>query len=171
MKNNLIIIFIICFFCFPNIVLSQSFTFKTKNIEILNEGNQVNAYEGKAISNDGNLEIKSDKFRYFKNSDVLRTNGNGELLIKSKNLRIRYDFESSEVPQPGNFAVGNLSSAALFGTAKFSQAVFGATTLPSKSILVTGSGFSNNFKFFSDDTNAPYSVNGMFVSFIAGGRR
>ena len=84
MKNNLIIIFIICFFCFPNIVLSQSFTFKTKNIEILNEGNQVNAYEGKAISNDGNLEIKSDKFRYFKNSDVLRTNGNGELLIKSK---------------------------------------------------------------------------------------
>lgn len=87
------------------------------------------------------------------------------------NLRIRYDFESGEVPQPGNFAVGNLSSAALFGTAIFGQAQFGATTLPSKSILVTGSGFSNNFKFFSDDTNAPYSVNGMFVSFIGGGRR
>jgi hypothetical protein len=86
-------------------------------------------------------------------------------------LRIRYDFESSEVPQPGNFAVGNLSSASLFGTALFGTGIFGATTLPSKSILVTGSGFSNNFKFFSDDTNAPYSVNGMFVSFIAGGRR
>jgi hypothetical protein len=86
-------------------------------------------------------------------------------------LRIRYDFESGEVPQPGNFSVGNLSSASLFGTAIFGTATFGATTLPSKSILVTGSGFSNNFKFFSDDTNAPYSVNGMFVSFIAGGRR
>jgi hypothetical protein len=86
-------------------------------------------------------------------------------------LRIRYDFESSEVPQPGNFAVGNLSSASLFGTALFGTGIFGATTLPSKSILVTGSGFSNNFKFFSDDINAPYSVNGMFVSFIAGGRR
>lgn len=86
-------------------------------------------------------------------------------------LRIRYDFESSEVPQPGNFAVGNLSSASLFGTALFGTGIFGATTLPSKSVLVTGSGFSNNFKFFSDDTNAPYSVNGMFVSFIAGGRR
>jgi hypothetical protein len=87
------------------------------------------------------------------------------------NLRIRYDFENGEVPQPGNFAVGNLSSASLFGTAVFGTATFGATTLPSKSILVTGSGFSNNFKFFSNDTNAPYSVNGMFVSFIAGGRR
>jgi len=86
-------------------------------------------------------------------------------------LRIRYDFESGEVPQPGNFAVGNLSSASLFGSAVFASATFGATTLPSKSVLVTGSGFSNNFKFFSDDTNAPYSVNGMFVSFIAGGRR
>jgi hypothetical protein len=86
-------------------------------------------------------------------------------------LRIRYDFESSEVPQPGNFAVGNLSSASLFGTALFGTGIFGATTLPSKSVLVTGSGFSNNFKFFSNDINAPYSVNGMFVSFIAGGRR
>lgn len=87
------------------------------------------------------------------------------------NLRIRYDFESSEVPQPGNFAVGNLSSPSLFGTATFGTGRFGATTLPSKSVTVTGSGFSNNFKFFSNDTNSPYSVNGMFVSFIAGGRR
>tara|TARA_R110000744_G_scaffold54443_2_gene115570 strand:- start:1333 stop:3126 length:1794 start_codon:yes stop_codon:yes gene_type:complete len=89
----------------------------------------------------------------------------------SLNLRIRYDFQDAEVPQPGNFSVGNLSSASLFGTAIFASSTFGATTLPNKSILVTGSGFSNNFKFFSDDTNAPYSVNGMFVSFIAGGRR
>ena len=86
-------------------------------------------------------------------------------------LNIKYDFNSSDVPQPGNFSVGQLSASALFGSAVFGTAIFGAVDLPSKSILVTGSGFSNNFKFFSDDTNAPYSVNGMFVSFIAGGRR
>ena len=101
----------------------------------------------------------------------VKTNIEPEGTQNNLNLRIRYDFESSEVPQPGNFALGNLSSASLFGSAVFASATFGATTLPSKSILVTGSGFSNNFKFFSDDTNAPYSVNGMFVSFIAGGRR
>ena len=86
-------------------------------------------------------------------------------------LNIKYDFNSSEVPQPASFSVGNLSASALFGFARFGLSIFGAATLPSKSILVTGSGFSNNFKFFSNDTNAPYSVNGMFVSFIAGGRR
>ena len=101
----------------------------------------------------------------------VKTNIEPEGTQNDLNLRIRYDFESGEVPQPGNFAVGNLSSASLFGTAIFGKGIFGATTLPSKSILVTGSGFSNNFKFFSDDTNSPYSVNGMFVSFIAGGRR
>jgi hypothetical protein len=101
----------------------------------------------------------------------VKTNVEPEGTQNDLRLRIRYDFESSEVPQPGTFNVGNLSSASLFGTAVFGTGTFGATTLPSKSILVTGSGFSNNFKFFSDDTNAPYSVNGMFVSFIAGGRR
>ena len=87
------------------------------------------------------------------------------------NLIIKYDFESSEVPQPSNFNVGQLSAPSLFGSAVFGTSKFGTATLPSKSVLVNGSGFSNNFKFFSDDTNAPYSVNGMFVSFIAGGRR
>ena len=87
------------------------------------------------------------------------------------NLIIKYDFESSEVPQPSNFNVGQLSAPSLFGSAVFGTSIFGTATLPSKSVLVNGSGFSNNFKFFSNDTNAPYSVNGMFVSFIAGGRR
>ena len=94
------------------------------------------------------------------------TNNNLKLLV-------RYDFESTEVPQPGAVAVGNLSSAAIFGASSsvFGTSVFGAVVLPSKRMIVTGSGFSNNFKFFSNDTDAPYSVNGMFVSFIAGGRR
>jgi len=88
-------------------------------------------------------------------------------------LRIRYDFESTEVPQPSDFDVGNLSSAAIFGASSsvFGTSVFGAVVLPSKRVIVTGSGFSNNFKFSTDDTDASYSVNGMFVSFIAGGRR
>jgi len=38
-------------------------------------------------------------------------------------------------------------------------------------MLVIGSGFSNSFRFYSNDTNAAYAVNGLFVSFIAGGRR
>ena len=86
-------------------------------------------------------------------------------------MRIRYDFESTDVPQPGSVAVGTLAATSLYGTAVFGTATYGAVTLPSKRMLVTGSGFSNNFRFFSNDTNAAYAVNGLFVSFIAGGRR
>ena len=86
-------------------------------------------------------------------------------------MRIRYDFESTDVPQPGSVAVGTLAATSLYGNAVFGTATYGAVTLPSKRMLVTGSGFSNNFRFFSNDTNAAYAVNGLFVSFIAGGRR
>jgi len=86
-------------------------------------------------------------------------------------LRIRYDFESSDVPQPGVFNVGNLAATSLYGSAVYGTGTYGAVTLPSKRMLVIGSGFSNSFRFYSNDTNAAYAVNGLFVSFIAGGRR
>ena len=86
-------------------------------------------------------------------------------------LRIRYDFESSDVPQPGVFSVGSLAATSLYGAAAYGTGTYGAVTLPSKRMLVIGSGFSNSFRFYSNDTNAAYAVNGLFVSFIAGGRR
>jgi hypothetical protein len=114
----------------------------------------------------GDNGLRKSLYAVKANIEPEGTNNNLKLLI-------RYDFESTEVPQPGSVSVGNLSSAAVFGSSSsvFGTSVFGAVVLPSKRMIVTGSGFSNNFKFFSNDTDASYSVNGMFVSFIAGGRR
>ena len=114
----------------------------------------------------GDNGLRKSLYAVKANIEPEGTNNNLKLLI-------RYDFESTEVPQPDSFNVGNLSSAAVFGASSsvFGTSVFGAVVLPSKRMIVTGSGFSNNFKFFSNDTDASYSVNGMFVSFIAGGRR
>ena len=91
MKNNFILSSFIAIFCFSNIAFSQSFILNSKNIEILNEGNQIKAYKGEAISKDDDLKINSDKFIYFKDSDTLKSSGNGQALIKSKNLKIKYD--------------------------------------------------------------------------------
>ena len=114
----------------------------------------------------GDNGLRKSLYAVKANIEPEGTNNNLKLLV-------RYDFESTEVPQPGAVSVGNLSSAAILGASSsiFGTSVFGAVVLPSKRMIVTGSGFSNNFKFFSNDTDAPYSVNGMFVSFIAGGRR
>ena len=91
MKNNFILSVLIGIFCFSNVAFSQSFILNSKNIEILNEGNQINAYRGEAISKDKDLKINSDKFIYLKDSDILKSTGNGQVLIKSKNLKIKYD--------------------------------------------------------------------------------
>tara|TARA_Y100000591_G_scaffold96857_2_gene82137 strand:- start:474 stop:2858 length:2385 start_codon:yes stop_codon:yes gene_type:complete len=90
MKNKLILSIIIIF-CFQNNVLSQGFTFKGSKIEIIDKGNQINAVNGKAVSNDNNIEISSDKFEYLKNKGILNSIGNGSAQIKSKNLKIKYD--------------------------------------------------------------------------------
>ena len=130
------------------------------------DGSNINAQFQTPDMDYGDNGLRKSLYAVKANIEPEGTNNNLKLQIK-------YDFESTEVPQPGSFSVGNLSSAALFGasTSIFGQSIFGAVVLPSKRMIVTGSGFSNNFKFFTDDTDASYSVNGLFVSFIAGGRR
>ncbi|MDC3106369.1 hypothetical protein OA382_00010 [Candidatus Pelagibacter sp.] len=91
MKNNLTLVIILFIFQFSNIALSESFFLESKNIEILNEGDQINAYNGKAISADKNLEINSDEFIYLKKKDLLTSIGNGFAFIKSEKIKIKYD--------------------------------------------------------------------------------
>ena len=91
MKNNFLIVLFFGFFYFSNAALSDSFTLKSKKIEILKDENQINAYEGTAVSNDRNLEIKSDKFIYLKDSDLLRSIGNGEATINSEKIIMKFD--------------------------------------------------------------------------------
>ena len=57
----------------------------------MNEGDQINAYNGKAISADKNLEINSDEFIYLKKKDLLTSIGNGFAFVKSEKIKIKYD--------------------------------------------------------------------------------
>ena len=60
MKNKFLILFTI-FFISGSYALSDTFKFESSNIEIIDNGNIVYATDGKAISLDGNLEIKAKK--------------------------------------------------------------------------------------------------------------
>ena len=59
MKNNFKKIILICILFFNNNAHSESFIFDTKKIEILENGNQINAYKGKAISKEKGFELVS----------------------------------------------------------------------------------------------------------------
>ena len=90
MKNKLYIFIIcICFIC--NSANSDIYKFKTKNIEIDGNNNKILAGKGTVVSNDGNLEIKANKFEYDKETQILDVSGNGYVNIKSKNLIIEFD--------------------------------------------------------------------------------
>ena len=92
MKNKTIYLFlIILFFVNPSYSHDEFFIFETKNIEITDNGNLINANYGKAISKDNNLEILADNFQYNNRSGILDINGNKLILVKKKNLKIRFN--------------------------------------------------------------------------------
>ena len=65
MKNKLSIL-LLFFFIFSEVTFAEPFIFKTKEIEIKNNGNEIYAKDGKAFSKDNNLEIQAINFEYFK---------------------------------------------------------------------------------------------------------
>ena len=87
-------------------------------------------------------------------------------------LQIKHDFNSQDIPQPASdFSFGTVNSPAIFAEAVFNATVFGGTAAPMIRIPLQGSGTSNNFTVVTDDTKAPYIINGFYIDFIPSGRR
>ena len=92
--------------------------------------------------------------------------------VVEPNVQVRYDYGSTSTPQPANlFDLGTINPAAIFGDGIFGTTIFGGGNNPLIRVSLQGSGHSNNFTFISDDTKAPYTINGLYVDFIPSGRR
>ena len=86
-------------------------------------------------------------------------------------LRVRYDYDSLDTPQPEDIFISAVPEPAIFGNAKFNQQTFGASEQPLVRQALTGSGHSNFFKIFSSDTRAPYTINGIYINYRPAGRQ
>ena len=87
-------------------------------------------------------------------------------------LKIRYDFEDTNIPQPSDYSL-SVSKPSLFANAVFGSAgayTFGAPTDPITRQSVEGSGKSNYFRIFSNNTNDSYTVNGIYIDYEPSGR-
>ena len=63
------------------VVLAEEFIFEISNLEITDNGNTYKGKNrGKIISNT-ELELISDNFEYYKETNQLKTNGNVQLMI------------------------------------------------------------------------------------------
>ena len=87
-------------------------------------------------------------------------------------VQIRFDHGNVATPQPAEpFDLGVINPPAVFGDGIFGTTVFGGGNNPLIRVALQGSGHSNNFTVISEDTKAPYTINGLYVDFIPSGRR
>jgi len=89
------------------------------------------------------------------------------------NLKVSYDFDSLDRLQPPLYALDEIPTPAVFGSVAslFGSSVFGSSGDPMVRTAVQGSGHNIAFKIFSQDTKAPYSINGFYVDYRPSGRR
>ena len=85
-------------------------------------------------------------------------------------LRIGFDYGDTNIPQPADITLDSIATPALFGTAVFNTNKFGALEQPLIRQGLTGSGHSNFFRIYSDDTNPPYIINGLYINYRPSGR-
>jgi len=88
-------------------------------------------------------------------------------------LRIKLDYEDRNILQPPVYELDSVSLPAIFGNSSstFNTVVFGSQNDPMVRQPIQGSGYTSNFKIFSDDQNSPYSINGMYIDYAPSGRR
>jgi LPS-assembly protein len=103
--------FILFFFCFSllckGVNSNEPFIFNVTEIEILENGNQINGYKGgTAITEDGGT-ITAENFFYNKLTNILETNGNVKYLDKIKNIIITADKAIYLKNEEKIFTIGN----------------------------------------------------------------
>ena len=110
MKNkfNNILFILICFiFLSKNINADEPFIFDITEIEILDNGNQINGFKGgTATSKDGST-ITAENFFYNKLTNILETTGNVEYKDKIKNIIISTDKAIYLKNEEKIFTIGN----------------------------------------------------------------
>jgi hypothetical protein len=89
----------------------------------------------------------------------------------SPTLRVRFDYDDADRLQPSDSVV-IAATPSIFGDALsiFGTSRFGSPEQPLVKATLVGSGYSNFFKIFSSDSNAPYTINGLYVNYRPSGR-
>ena len=137
-----------------------------------NVGNTFNP-EGVATAVDA--EYQSPDYDYgdlgtLKTLDYVKLSITPESLAQPT-LRVRFDYDSLDTPQPVDIPLTAVPEPAIFGVAAFNSQTFGASEQPLVRQPLTGSGHSNFFKIFSSDTRAPYTINGIYINYRPAGRQ
>lgn len=89
------------------------------------------------------------------------------------NFKVRYDFDSPQVPQPAAYNLTTGAGIAVYGlsASTYGTAVYGSSGANLVRQPVEGSGFTVALRVEETSTNQPISFKGYQLEFIPGGRR
>ena len=85
-------------------------------------------------------------------------------------LFVRYDFDSTDIPQPAVYSISEGAGAAIYGSGTYGTSIFGSSGVPLIRQSVEGSGFAVALKFSESEGSAPFTLNGFQLEYTAGGR-
>ena len=107
----------------------------------------------------------------LKTLHYLKVSASAEGVVEP-DVQVRFDYGSTNIPQPPNlFDLGVIDPPSIFGEALFNTNVFGGAENPLIRVALQGSGHSNSFTVISEDTKAPYTINGLYINYVPSGRR
>ena len=137
--------------------------------------NVGNTFNPAGVETAVNAEYQSPDYDYgdlgtLKTLDYVKLSITPESLAQPT-LRVRFDYDDLDTPQPVDIPLTAVPEPALFGAAVFNNQTFGAAQQPLVRQALTGSGHSNFFKIFSSDTRAPYTINGIYINYRPAGRQ
>lgn len=89
------------------------------------------------------------------------------------NFKVRYDFDSPQVPQPDPYTLSTGAGIAVYGlsASTYGTAVYGSSGANLVRQSVEGSGFTVALRVEDFSSNLPISFKGFELEFIPGGRR
>jgi len=91
----------------------------------------------------------------------------------SAQLRVRYDSDSRDVPQPTYFDISSPGGIAIFGSssATYGNAVYDSSGAPLFRRAIEGSGFLVAVRVNHDSSDNPFTLHSYQLEFTVGGRR
>jgi len=105
--NNLLFILICFIFLSKNINADEPFIFDITEIEILENGNQINGFKGGTATSKDSSTITAENFFYNKFTNILETTGNVKYEDKIKNIIITADKAIYLKNEEKIFTIGN----------------------------------------------------------------
>lgn len=127
---------------------------------------------------DGNRILAIYSTPYFDFGDVwtrktihgvkvfVRPEGTTDISLKSE-----FDWESVDVFNPRNYILEIGSDGQAYGVAVYGLSMFASKPLPFISHTMEGSGYSNRLTFFTNDTNASYTIQSFVYELKPNGRK